>query len=216
MERLGSLDLKNFDIAEELKKANKVANEEAEKVAKDVGQVAAGAVDAVLKDVAQKFEAFGKEASVYFEGRARLLSVLVAVALAFAINIDAVELFKTFLRDPQVRTAMIKQADAVFNQQKDTEKRLEELRAKKDAADYEEIKKQYLQEAERTKKVVAELAEIGVPIGWDKAKITLIPLQSYPICIKTDAGKMAGKAVPVGAACDAGETAGTAWTRGRR
>jgi hypothetical protein len=75
----------------------------------------------VLKDVAQKFEAFGKEASVYFEGRARLLSVLVALALAFLAHVDAVDLFKTYLRDPNARAKVIEQSEAVTAQHKAAE-----------------------------------------------------------------------------------------------
>ena len=76
----------------------------------------------MLKDVAQKFEAFGKEASVYFEGRARLLSVIVAMALAFLAHVDAVDLFKTYLRDPNARAKVIEQTEAVTAQYKAAEK----------------------------------------------------------------------------------------------
>src|SRR6185295_8801944 len=68
MERLGS-----HDVGKTVAEVNAVANKAA--------GTATDATDAVLKDVAQKFEAFGKEASAYFEGRARLLSVAVAIAL---------------------------------------------------------------------------------------------------------------------------------------
>src|SRR5207248_8686113 len=80
MERLGSIDV-GLTIAD----ANKAAND----AFKDAANTAADMADSVLKDVAQKFEAFGKEASVYFEGRARLLSVAVAIALAILAHVDA-------------------------------------------------------------------------------------------------------------------------------
>src|SRR3954447_26180266 len=84
MERLGSTDFGTV-----IKKAND-----------SVAGAAADVADAVLKDVAQKFEAVGKEAGDYFEGRARLLSVGVAVVLAFAIHVDAIELFNTYMKNP--------------------------------------------------------------------------------------------------------------------
>jgi hypothetical protein len=90
MERLGSIDL-----GAAVKAANDAAN--------NAANTAAGTADAVLKDIAQKFEAFGKEAGTYFEGRARLLSVGVAIVFAFAIRVDAIELFNTYLRDPNAR-----------------------------------------------------------------------------------------------------------------
>ena len=109
MERLGSMEM-GHAIAK--------ANIDARKAAEEAGATAAEAAHVVLKDVAQKFEAFGKEASVYFEGRARLLSVVVAIALAFLAHVDAVDLFKTYLRDPNARAKVIEQSTAVTAQHK--------------------------------------------------------------------------------------------------
>src|SRR6185503_6366440 len=81
--------------------------------AQQAGATAADAVNVVLKDITQKFEAFGREASVYFEGRARLLSVAVAIVLAFLAHVDAVDLFRTYLRDPNARAKVIEQSEAV-------------------------------------------------------------------------------------------------------
>jgi hypothetical protein len=113
MERLGSTEV-GHAIAK--------ADIDARKAAEDAGVAAAEAVNIVLKDVAQKFEAFGKEASVYFEGRARLLSVIVAMALAFLAHVDAVDLFKTYLRDPNARAKVIEQSQAVTAQYEAAEK----------------------------------------------------------------------------------------------
>ena len=104
MERLGSIDI-GQTIAD--------ADAAATNAAQQAGATAADAVNVVLKDVTQKFEAFGKEASVYFEGRARLLSVAVAIALAFLAHVDAVDLFRTYLRDPNARAKVIEQSEAV-------------------------------------------------------------------------------------------------------
>ena len=109
MERLGSIDV-GQTIAD--------ADAAATNAAQQAGAAAADAVNVVLKDVAQKFEAFGKEASVYFEGRARLLSVAVAIALAFLAHVDAVDLFRTYLRDPNARAKVIEQSEAVTAQYK--------------------------------------------------------------------------------------------------
>jgi hypothetical protein len=84
----------------------------------DSGYQAAAAADAVLKDIAQKFEAFGKEAQIYFEGRARLLSVTVAVIFAFAAHVDAIDLLRAYLHDPNARAKAIEQTQAVTAQYK--------------------------------------------------------------------------------------------------
>ena len=128
MERLGSTEV-GHAIAK--------ANIDARKAAEDAGVAAAEAGNIVLKDVAQKFEAFGKEASVYFEGRARLLSVIVAMALAFLAHVDAVDLFKTYLRDPNARAKVIEQSQAVTAQYEAAEKTmvtLSNFKAKQPAA----------------------------------------------------------------------------------
>jgi hypothetical protein len=205
MERLGSIDLGKVDLPETLKALNEAANRTAAEAADKAGGIAAGAVDAVLKDVAQKFEAIGKEASSYFEGRARLFSVLVAIVLAFLININAIDLFNTFLRDPNVRAKVIEQTEAVtkrFTDAQAAEAMAKEALAKAQAAAQaaagqaanrapltDEDKKKAVDEAkalqeqakktiEETNKAVAQLSDLGVPIGWDKAKVTLDP---FPI-----------------------------------
>src|ERR1700712_1277891 len=136
MERLGSID-----VGKAVADANKVANE----AFKDTANAAADMADAVLKDVAQKFEAFGKESSVYFEGPARLLSVAVAIGLAFAAHVDAVDLFKTYLRDPNARAKVIEQSEAVTAQHKAAEaaaKALAELAPQASQMTAEEIGRQ--------------------------------------------------------------------------
>jgi hypothetical protein len=127
MERLGSID-----IGATIKEVNDAVTATAVQAAKDAGAAAADSADAVLKDIAQKFEAFGKEAGAYFEGRARLLSVGVAVVLAFAIHVDAIEMFNTFLRNPAVRGKVIERLDATTAQFKASQDTLNQ--AQKSAA----------------------------------------------------------------------------------
>ena len=171
MERLGTID-----IGVELVKANAEAND----LAKNAGGLAADAADAVLKDVAQKFEAFGKEAGTYFEGRARLLSVGVAIALAFFAHVDAVDLFRTYLSDPNVRQKTIEQAQTVTAQYKAAEDAAKAVRAlaPPTAATPEEVRKQVEQLQKDWQKAignvnttVTQYQDLGVPIGWTKERI---------------------------------------------
>jgi len=163
MERLGSID-----IGDEIKKANDRVN----KLAGDAGTTAANAVDVVLKDVAQKFEAFGKEASAYFEGRARLLSVAVAVVLAFAVHVDAIELFNTFLRNPNVRENVIGKMDAVTKQFQEVQAKLDKPPAAGDQTaqqQAEQARKAVKDTIDQTRQTISDLAALGVPIGWSDA-----------------------------------------------
>ena len=162
MERLGSID-----VGQTIAAVNTAANTAVNN--------AADAADSVLKDVAQKFEAFGKEASAYFEGRARLLSVAVAIALAFAAHVDAVDLFRTYLRDPNARAKVIEQSEAVTAQHKaaaDSAAALAKL-AQVSPETAEEVKNQVeaLKDDMKTaitnaKGTIKQYADLGVPLGW--------------------------------------------------
>ncbi len=112
MERLGSTE-----VGKEIKAA-------AAATGKDVADAEAK-TDAVLKDIALKFDAFGKDAATYFEGRARFLSVAVAIALAFAIHVDAIDLFKTYLQNPNATASVIAQSQAVTDQMKSAQAAVE-------------------------------------------------------------------------------------------
>ena len=172
MERLGSIDI-GQTIAD--------ADAAATNAAQQAGATAADAVNVVLKDVTQKFEAFGKEASVYFEGRARLLSVAVAIALAFLAHVDAVDLFKTYLRDPNARAKVIEQSEAVTAQYKAAKEAADALKAidPKDAsaappdvkAQMEKIKQDWTEAIGKADATVKQYADLGVPLGWNDERI---------------------------------------------
>jgi hypothetical protein len=189
MERLGSTD---FGAA--IKQANDA-----------VGAKAADTVDAVLKDIAQKFDALGKEAAGYFEGRARLLSVCVAVVLAFAIRVDAIELFNTFLRDPNARNKVIEQTQAVTAQYKAMTEAATALKANtsEDAKQQvEDLRKDLTATMAATRSTVKQYADLGLPIGWTKENATLNP--KAPTCSKDGVTRVVAK----GEACKTDETAG--------
>ena len=171
MERLGSIDVGQA-VAE--------ADAAATQAAQQAGATAADAVNVVLKDVAQKFEAFGKEASVYFEGRARLLSVVVAMALAFLAHVDAVDLFKTYLRDPNARAKVIEQSEKVTAQYKAAKEAAEAVNkivpdanaATPDVkAQVEKIKQDWTEAIGKVDATVKQYADLGVPLGWTDERI---------------------------------------------
>jgi hypothetical protein len=178
MERLGSMD-----VGQLIKKANDDAN--------GAGAAAADAVDAILKDVAQKFEAFGKEAGTYFEGRARLLSVCVAIVFAFAIRVDAIELFNTYLRDPNARNKVIEQTQAVTAQHKAATEAAEALQKASGGTPNPDVKKQvdaiqkeWKAAIDNTRSTVKQYSDLGLPIGWTKENASLNPWA--PTCGKED------------------------------
>jgi hypothetical protein len=171
MERLGSMDVGQA-IAD--------ADAAATNAAREAGATAADAVNVVLKDVTQKFEAFGREASVYFEGRARLLSVAVAIALAFLAHVDAVDLFRTYLRDPNARAKVIEQSEAVTARYKAAKEAADAVKdIVKDAnaappdvkAQVEKIKQDWTEAIGKADATVKQYADLGVPLGWNDERI---------------------------------------------
>lgn len=73
----------------------------------DVGETL-GAMDRAqrrraLVAAAYEFERFGDSQSAYFRSRARIMSVVFALAFAFAANIDALEIYKRLRTDMAVR-----------------------------------------------------------------------------------------------------------------
>jgi hypothetical protein len=189
MERLGSTD-----FGDAIKQANK-----------ELGAGAADAADAVLKDIAQKFDALGKEAASYFEGRARLLSVCVAIVLAFAIRVDAVELFNTFLRDPNARNKVIEQTQAVTAQYKamtDAATALQTNASPEAKQQVEDLRKDLTATVNATRGTVKQYADLGLPIGWTKENATLNP--RAPTCSAEGVTRIVAK----GESCKTGETAG--------
>jgi hypothetical protein len=123
-------------------------------------------IEWVLKDVAQKFEAFGVEASQYFESRARLLSVIVGFVLAFAINVNALALFETFMTRPDVRHLVIAQGEKVTASYKALEDEVTELN-KSAPTTADEARASVQKAAADASNAVNSLQTLGVPIGWN-------------------------------------------------
>jgi hypothetical protein len=132
-------------------------------------------VEPVLKDIVQKYEAFGREATVYFAARARLVSVIVAMIVAFVMHVNAYELFATFLRDPAVRGRVIAQTDQVQKAHEATQVRIAELTkavqaAAQVAADgkaqAEMVEKKINEALDKMRLTESQLRDLGVPVGW--------------------------------------------------
>lgn len=186
MERLGSTD-----VGAVINHANDI-----------VGKQAAASVDVVLKDIAQKFEAIGNDARKYFEGRARLLSVTVAVALAFAAHVDAIDLFKTYLRDPNARSKVIEQSQAITAQYEASIKSLEEVRKLNPNAEVvppDEVRKQMeklrqdaLDAIKRANDTVKQYAGLGAPIGWNDERVRAADMSVWIWTCKDETGASLG------------------------
>ena len=178
-------ELSNISLTEFMHRLG--SDELGDKIVKAAGATGA-VVDTVLHDIAQKYESFGRDASEVFQRRARFLSVFVAVGIAFALHVDAVELFKTFMRDPAVRTAVIAQQGAIV--QAFAERQARALPPAPDAevappnvaptpSQAPMLGDQFATISRQLSSAQMQLTDLGVPIGWteDRAqKAGLVPL----------------------------------------
>ena len=128
-------------------------------------------IEWVLKDVAQKFDAFGAEASEYFESRARLLSVIVGFVLAFAINVNAIALFETFMKRPDVTQAVIARGESVTKSYENLQKQVDTLNASAQATTSDEARANVQRAADEAAAAVESLQSVGVPIGWNTQSV---------------------------------------------
>lgn len=150
-----------------------------------------------LADIAQKYVAFGREASAYFESRARLFSVLVAIGVAWLFFIHPYKLAITYVKNPEIAQAVANQAERIRAEYDALDKRLTQAASQENAgATSEEFKKAVdalKAELEKAGARSRELAAAGVPLGWPGATDNVGP------CFAASAGNAmpAAEAAPV-------------------
>jgi hypothetical protein len=139
----------------------------------EVGRViaseGAARVNVIINDLTQKFDRFGAAATQRFIDRSRVWCVVLSFVVAFALNVDGLRLFKTFLMNDDARRALVGMqqeiataataADASFSaatnqtneQKRDAQRQIEEVHT-------------LLNKANRQ---IGGLTSVGVPIGYD-------------------------------------------------
>ncbi len=106
----------------------------------------------VFDKLGERFEALGRRSTEAFRSRTQFLATVVAIPLAFAINIDSLRLASTYLNDQETRGAAIGQAQAV----------LARAESQISSAELPELKAAL----DEVKGEVAALSGGGFPIGW--------------------------------------------------
>jgi hypothetical protein len=137
--------------------------------------------DQALKDVASRFDQLGREASVFFERRARLVSVLAAMVIAWPMYVHPYELFRTYLDRPEVTEAVIAMQHEVLAKYEEQVKLASDRAAEAAmaASGGNDAARQSLDEAvaARDKAIAAmdaaskSLQAAGVPIGWNQQRL---------------------------------------------
>jgi hypothetical protein len=127
--------------------------------------------DNIVADIAQKYEAFGNEASSYFQRRARVLSVVIAFIIAWLFYVHPYNLAVTYFKNPEIAQSVADKAAEAHADYRALQERLEMLAASGPGVGEgtEELKSaidELKQKIEEANQKANELADLGVPIGW--------------------------------------------------
>lgn len=118
-----------------------------------------------LGDLASKFEDYSRSSSEYFARRARLTSTVIAIVLAFSLNVNAVQIYESLLRDESLRQSLIERGEEVGKQMQAAEERLAAELKKEDVG---EVTKEDIDDSiEELRRVLESVDSSGLPIGWD-------------------------------------------------
>src|SRR5262249_45605053 len=114
---------------------------------------------------------FGRDTSVYFEARARLLAVIVAFVLAWQSYVNPYLLFQTYLTRPDVTTAVNARTADLIQEYDKAQKSFDSVRHRVDTeaptpTDVAEMNRQLDAMLAKGRDSVDSLANVGVPIGW--------------------------------------------------
>ena len=130
-------------------------------------------VDGALQDVAQKFDALSKDATTFFERRARLISVCVAMFIAFALYVNAIDLFQSLLTNTDARTAVLAMQDETLKANKRVEEQAQAQAKNPPAspASLADVTKAVKDSQDEINKTLAKLKDTGASIGWTDKRV---------------------------------------------
>ncbi|MBL8480854.1 MAG: hypothetical protein JNJ60_01555, partial [Rhodocyclaceae bacterium] len=122
------------------------------------------AAKALLERLANRYDQFGEAASAYFKSRARMLSMLVGIALALVCNINAMRIFDTFLKNPDLAARMQEQAESI---RAAADAQAARAAAQAGTAADAETLREMQGELVQAKQTLDAYRSLGLPIGWD-------------------------------------------------
>ena len=127
------------------------------------------ALDTTIRDVARRFEELGSDASEYFGARTRLVSVVISILLVFALNVDALRLFKTYMSNDALRQSVIAQSESMQNTFQERAAAAEETLIQLRAGDVSQRENLEALKAsnERILEQLEAIDKQALPIGWE-------------------------------------------------
>ncbi len=126
--------------------------------------------DEVLTDIAQKYEAFGQEMSIYFERRARLFSVCVAIVVAWMFYVHPYKLATTYLKNPEIAQRVADKSGETLAKYAVLQTKLDDVTKKNPAlagvGDLTKAVDDLKKKMEETGEESHKLENLGAPLGW--------------------------------------------------
>jgi AcrR family transcriptional regulator len=133
-------------------------------VGKTIAAEAKDRIDAVINDLAQKYVRFCDGARTLLAERSLSFSLALSIVLAFALNINAVVLFRSFVQDEKLRSGVIERQATIERDFKAAQAALERAKGQTIAQDdQQEIEKRIKELRDQ----VGDLTAIGLPIGYE-------------------------------------------------
>jgi hypothetical protein len=141
-------------------------------IGKRIAKRAESEVDDLIDDITERYEDYGRRASLFFRSYSQIGTAIIAVAIALCLNINAVTIFRTFQTNKELTLTMVgraEQAMAAYQVQAELLKAAAQNRGS-DAtsidSDIEDLKKS----VKNFKEAVGEVEDLGLPIGWTDNK----------------------------------------------
>ena len=136
-------------------------------IGKRIAKRAESEIDDLIDDITERYEDYGRRASLFFRSYSQIGTAIIAVVIALCLNINAITIFKAFQSKPELTRSMASKAEQAMA---DHQELIEQIAADRKSGsgstagdgDIEELKKS-VQEA---KDVFAEAKNLGLPIGW--------------------------------------------------
>jgi len=128
----------------------------------------------VLKDVAQKFENFGLDATLKFQQWARVLSLGFSLFVAAIFYVHPHVLISTYIENPKISEKIALKSDEAVDNYKKLEAEIAEFESKNFIAPIDTQSRTDIQaaitelkaEIDRARENVGKLSNEGIPLGW--------------------------------------------------
>lgn len=141
-------------------------------IGKHLAKRADSEVDALIDDIAERYEDYGRRASHIFRRYSQIGTVIVSVVIAMCLNINAVTIFRTFQTNEELTKSIAGQAEQAMAAYQ-IQAELLKTTAQKDQSNvtsFDDDIKALKGSVQKFRDAVDEAEKLGLPIGWSNDK----------------------------------------------